>query len=536
MEYDVDKIIINCPGCGQKLRLPLINSSRVEIKCQRCSREFNFDCRKYKEEQLGRRMWPSGIDFSAAIQNPSTCFLDPDLKSSIPSVDDRLGLPYAASGQFATVFKVKVSGGYKAVRCFTREVGDRAKRYSAIDEHFNKIKHIQGINRLASYKYESEGIIVNGRKYPCLFMEWVEGNNLDIYIEQIVGNKEALLYLADEWVRLIKVLKEAQIAHGDLQHGNIIVSQSGLKLRLVDFDGMYVPEMNGLRSCELGLPDYQSPLRTYAYFKSNLDNFSSLVIYVSILAIAHQPNLWKQFHGESLLIKQKDLKDPDNSAFFKSINSNDARLKKYSDLLKTCCKKPLDQIPSLLDSIDVEENGSLPAWMVAPVGAFVDIKTREAKVERAKPAKKVSNLSSSYNTNIISRSTQTQSFQTTSSAPYSKFTTILISSIFICSFWWVIISSLGRWNFIWASICGVVGLIIAVNRTAVGTRNIPKSVYALSTPTVGSGKYIGSNIKLVYHRLQCEFVKKISSRNRVCFSSSPVARYNNYRPCKVCFP
>ena len=306
-------------------------------------------------------MWPSGRDFCEAIQNPKTCFLDLDLKSSKPSVD-RLGLPFSASGQFATVFKVKVLDGYRAVRCFTREVGDRVKRYSAIDEHLDKIKHIQGFNRLAQYEYESEGIIVKGEKYPCLFMEWVEGNSLDVYIGQIAGHKEALLYLADEWVRLIKVLKEAQIAHGDLQHGNIIVSPSDLKLRLVDFDGMYVPEMNGFQSCELGLPDYQSPLRTHRYFKSDLDNFSSLVIYVSILAIAHQPNLWEQFHGEGLLIKQKDLKDPYNSVFFKAVNANDVHLRKYLDLLKSCCNKPLDQIPSLLDSINMEGKSRLPAW------------------------------------------------------------------------------------------------------------------------------------------------------------------------------
>lgn len=55
MNYEIKKIIINCPGCGQKLRLPLFNERRLKIKCQRCNREFNFDCKKYREKQLVRQ-------------------------------------------------------------------------------------------------------------------------------------------------------------------------------------------------------------------------------------------------------------------------------------------------------------------------------------------------------------------------------------------------------------------------------------------------------------------------------------------------
>ena len=44
-------------------------------------------------------------------------------------------------------------------------------------------------------------------------------------------------------------MREHVIAHGDLQHGNIIVQDDGT-IRLVDYDGCYVPELAGLKSNE----------------------------------------------------------------------------------------------------------------------------------------------------------------------------------------------------------------------------------------------------------------------------------------------
>jgi len=52
-----------------------------------------------------------------------------------------------------------------------------------------------------------------------------------------------LQQLAERFRTMVSRLKEAGIAHGDLQHGNILVIDDDYKL--VDYDGIYVPSLNG---------------------------------------------------------------------------------------------------------------------------------------------------------------------------------------------------------------------------------------------------------------------------------------------------
>jgi hypothetical protein len=87
-------------------------------------------------------LWPAARDFSEAVQNPFVSFVDPELKATTP-VTDRLGMPLVAAGQFAYVFKLKAQDGAAlAVRCFRGFLGDRERRYQAIDDHLDQ-KSIQ---------------------------------------------------------------------------------------------------------------------------------------------------------------------------------------------------------------------------------------------------------------------------------------------------------------------------------------------------------------------------------------------------------
>ena len=72
--------------------------------------------------------WPTARDFSEAIQNPCVCFRDPDLKALAPAID-RLGMPLIASGNYACVCKMSAGNDSFAVRFFTRQLGDRERRY-----------------------------------------------------------------------------------------------------------------------------------------------------------------------------------------------------------------------------------------------------------------------------------------------------------------------------------------------------------------------------------------------------------------------
>src|SRR5829696_5570409 len=249
--------------------------------------------------------WPSARNYAEAVQCPLVCFEEPSLKRMLPAVD-RLGMPLVTSGQFAYVFKLNPddSGGDElAVRCFRGFLGDREERYRALDTHLNASR----IAALPQFKYLPKGILVSGRRYPVLVMEWVEGPTLDVYLDEAVGRREALLHMADEWVKLMGELREAGIAHGDLQHGNIIVE--GGRLRLVDLDGMYVPALRGFKASEVGHQHYQHPARDVAHFSADTDNLST----------------------------RADFKDPGASALFPKVEAIGGEHARLAAALRAAC-------------------------------------------------------------------------------------------------------------------------------------------------------------------------------------------------------
>ena len=150
-------------------------------------------------------------------------------------------------------------------------------------------------------------------------MEWFSGEPLNIYVEKHLNDAAALLQLAAKWVGMTTALRQAGIAHGDLQHGNVLLV--GNELKLVDYDGMYVPNLKGKRSNETGQPNYQLPRRNASDFGPYLDNFSEWVVLVSLLALTASPGLWQQFRGgdECLLFRKRDFEDPDQSQLFHAL-------------------------------------------------------------------------------------------------------------------------------------------------------------------------------------------------------------------------
>src|SRR5262249_17935498 len=157
-------------------------------------------------------------------------------------------------------------------------------------------------------------------RYPVLVMEWIDGTNLDVYIDVVINRPDAsrlLRALADEFCRTVVELESAGVAHGDLQHGNLIVTTSGI--RVVDLDGMFVPALRGKRATELGHRHFQHPKRTEECFDETLDRFPSLVIYVSLCALSSDPRLWRDFHDDNLIFRAEDFAQPVTSEVFKRI-------------------------------------------------------------------------------------------------------------------------------------------------------------------------------------------------------------------------
>src|SRR5215213_10144701 len=187
--------------------------------------------------------WPSISDYQEAIQNPRISLADPELQQGTP-VCNRLGLPVPITGGFASVYQLRCGARTWAIRCFLRDFADQQKRYAAIDAHLRKASFSYKVG----FEFQPKGIRIRGEWYPILKMEWVPGALLNEHVEQRVGDAAALRALAEEWTACLRAMKRARVAHGDLQHGNVLVA--GGKLRLIDYDGMYVPSLAGMGSHE----------------------------------------------------------------------------------------------------------------------------------------------------------------------------------------------------------------------------------------------------------------------------------------------
>ncbi len=286
---------------------------------------------------------PTPQQYQEAVQTPEFSFSDNELRAATPLLDS-LGLPRPISGSFATVFQMQCKGKVIAVRCFLREVPDQHRRYVEIQQHLNKAR----LPYTVGFDYLKDGIRVGGARYPILKMEWVQGLSLASYVQRNLADPRALSVLAAHWLRMLDALRRAEIAHGDLQHGNVLVV--GDQLKLIDYDGMYVPSLQGKGSNELGHRNYQLPTRSSTDFGPYLDNFSGWVVYISLLALSIKPDLWNILSGgdEALILRKRDFEDPVASEALGLIGRiQDSRIQNALKYFKSILFLPPRQVPEL---------------------------------------------------------------------------------------------------------------------------------------------------------------------------------------------
>jgi hypothetical protein len=301
--------------------------------------------------------WPIGPDYNDAIQNPQANLRDPCLRRG-KVVTTRLGLPAVDSGNFASVFQVLDGSQRWAVKCFTRQTRDQQERYRAISDQLKS----RPLPFTVDFDYQPEGILVRGSWYPILRMQWIEGPLLDAYVRDNLTNQTALKQLAEKWVACVNALQQSGIAHGDLQFGNIKIL--GSEIRLIDYDGMYVPALIHKSSSETGHQNFQHPRRTGKDFGPYIDNFPAWVIYTSLHALAEQSSIWSDFEGgdDCLIFRKSDFECPESSPVFARLEykaSNE--LKALLVRLRNYARLPIQQVPPL--GIARRSVNGLPQWI-----------------------------------------------------------------------------------------------------------------------------------------------------------------------------
>jgi len=301
--------------------------------------------------------YPTPSDYQEAVQDPASAFTDPELKTASPR-ENVLGLPQPVTGAFAAVFPMTTERGIRyAAKCFLAHVPDQQNRYAAVSRYLSAVD----LPWMVDFDYQTRGIHVHGDVYPVLKMEWVEGAGLNRFVGDRLDDPKLLARLAERWRELCAGLEEAEIAHGDLQHGNVRVATDGTKpvIRLVDYDTMYVPELDGETSPEVGHRNYQHPDRTERDFGPRVDRFSALAVYTGLRACAARPELWQTYDtGENLLFRDGDFYDPDGSQLLAELRGDDD-LAPLADALRTACYLEPEDVPALDDI--VRGDASLPA-------------------------------------------------------------------------------------------------------------------------------------------------------------------------------
>ena len=310
--------------------------------------------------------WPGIAEFSSAIQNPVRCFADPELSSGELAVYDRggrAGMPVVSAGNFAAVYRVSNQGRSFAVRCFTRAVNDQRARYGQLDTFLRATLP----PAFVEFEYLEQGILVAGDWYPLVKMEWVNGEPMNKFVESNLNTPNSLQIVAARWRGLVSALGSLNIAHNDLQHGNVMVQQDR-SLRLVDYDAMFLPQYAGQASPENGHQHFQHPLKTSQNYNESVDNFPALVIYVSLLALAADPGLWNRFYNDdNLLLRRVDYGDPANSQCFQALKSSqDDTVRYLTAYLEQCCSFQVEAVPNLESILNTQQGQPAPAPIAAP--------------------------------------------------------------------------------------------------------------------------------------------------------------------------
>ena len=306
--------------------------------------------------------WPSPTDYTTAIQNPQICFRDADLKGASVEKHRLTRMPKEWTGNFAQVYELRAGADRWAVKCFTRASENLTARYTAISSALAAAK----LPYFVEFRFLADQMLVNGKRYPIVKMQWLEGQPIDKFVEQNLFYPQVLLDLAASLVKMVDTLERQRLAHGDLQHGNVVVTPSGLKL--VDYDGMFVPSFTGMAAPEVGLPSFQHPKRGASDYAVGLDRFALLVMCTGLCAVAAEPKVWYEFYtGDNLLFSAADFRAPRDSKLFHRLAAlNDVNVKAFSDALKAACAAgPLNiQVPS--PPIPTVGGRATPWWVTLP--------------------------------------------------------------------------------------------------------------------------------------------------------------------------
>lgn len=287
--------------------------------------------------------YPSIQQYQETLQYPAQAFTDPVLARGKIAVSG-LGTPRVLCGGFALTYAVESGGKKYAVRCFHKEAKNLERRYDAISKKLRALAS----SYFLEFEYQRAGVRIGTGTFPVVKMVWATGQTLGEFVETNHGNPTKVKNLLDSLSKLSIFLEQAGIAHGDVQDLNIMVSDDGCRVQLIDYDGMYVPELVAMGSSELGQRDYQHPLRDDKKYDSSLDRFSFIALNLALRALCEKPSIWNSSQSGSgvTVFRANDFADPGRSAVLSEV-LNIPELRRDAQNFASVCTSNFSGIPTL---------------------------------------------------------------------------------------------------------------------------------------------------------------------------------------------
>ncbi len=250
-------------------------------------------------------------------------------------------------GNSAVVVRAKVAGKLHALKCYTSPSTRR--------------KAIYGDRLLpAELMIPSE----HDEQWVDIILEgWHQGTTLleAIHRHTASRNQAALVALSLRFDRLAMDLLSAPWAHGDITCENIIVDSVG-KLHLIDFDGSFLPEFEGLESCELGTEAFQHPARTLHCFDRTIDDYPLALISTALATVALDPSFAERFAtSEGLLFSPKECVEGGSRSLEASLDLLSRSGEPFAYVIATMLSSPTIDLPELSTMLRYKIKGVHPA-------------------------------------------------------------------------------------------------------------------------------------------------------------------------------
>ena len=127
------------------------------------------------------------------------------------------------------VYRAQMGGRWVVLKAAKPTEGELTRNQLLLEREFEIMHRLDSI-----YVVQTIAMVDDPQLGRAILMEYVNGRSLDRFIAENPSSSE-LRRVADELMEALEFLHERQVVHGDLKPSNILITDSGNHVRLIDF-------------------------------------------------------------------------------------------------------------------------------------------------------------------------------------------------------------------------------------------------------------------------------------------------------------